>query len=435
MNAPLSREGLIASYHSSGKPRERWLVGAEFERHLLGPDGLPLAYHGVPGVRHLMHQLEGDGWKPYMEGEHPIALTRASASVTLEPGGQFELSGAPFRTAREVGDEATAFARRVGELLGGTGFTQVALGFTPYAAIPDIGWVPKGRYVVMREYLAETGALAHHMMKGTAAVQATFDYADEADCGRKVRVATLLGPLTTALFANSPYEKGRTTGYMSYRGHIWTQTDPARTGFPDAAASFSFTRWVDWLLQVPMMFYKDIEGHWQPARGRTFAQWMADPAHPPDAAAWDLHLTSVFPEVRTKHTIEVRGADCVALPLAKAFVALWRGILYSDRALDAATSLAERFVAAGTVRERFEVACRDGLEGTLSGRRLADWAADLVEIAAGGLAGDPADAALLEPLAAQVQSGVSPARTLLRALGDAPSPADLVAAARLDPSA
>src|SRR5262249_32292135 len=156
------------------------------------------------------------------------------------------------------------FAERVQELLSGTGVAQIALGFTPFAEIDRIPWVPKGRYAVMKEYLAHTGELAHHMMKGTAAVQATFDYADEADGGRKVRLATLLGPRTTAIFANSPYANGRPTGFVSWRGHIWTRTDPARTGFPAAAESFTFERWVDWLLQVPMMFYKDPDGHWQP---------------------------------------------------------------------------------------------------------------------------------------------------------------------------
>lgn len=398
------------------------------------PDGWPLPYQRTvmnpgesAGVRHLMGLFEADGWKPYLEGEYPIALHRGASSVTLEPGAQFELSGAPFRTAREVGAEAASFARRVDDLLAGTGVRQVALGFTPYARIPEVPWVPKGRYVVMREYLAQTGPLAHHMMKGTAAVQATYDYADEADCARKVRVATLLGPLTTATFANSPYAEGRNSGFLSWRGHIWTQTDPARTGFPEAATSFTFERWVDWLLSVPMMFYKDAGGRWQPANGRTFAEWMASP-EPPDEAAWNLHLTSVFPEVRTKHTIEVRGADCVPVPLATAFVALWKGVFYDDRALGAATELAVRFNEAGTARERFEVACREGLEGVIGGRRLADWAADWVEIARGGLAHDPAEVPLLDPLVRLVQTGVSPARHLLDAVGDSPAPADLLGA-------
>lgn len=423
----LTRDDLVAQYHRSGKPRDRWRVGAEFERHLLRSDGTPLPYDGAPGVRWLMSHLEPDGWGPHLEDGQPIALARGEASVTLEPGGQFELSGAPWRTVGEVEAEARAFAVETDAKLAGTGVRQVALGFTPYAAIPTIGWVPKGRYVVMRDYLGAAGDLAHHMMKGTAAVQATYDYGDEDDCARKVRLSTLLGPLTTGTFANSPYAEGRPTGFLSYRGHIWTRTDPARTGFPEAARRFTFERWVDWLLQVPMMFFKDAVGHWQFAHGRTFADWMAsDAAHRPTQADWELHLTSVFPEVRVKRTIEVRGADCVPLPLAMGFVAWWKGLFYSERALDAATAVAERFASHGTQRERFDVACREGLEGRIGGRPMADWAREIVEIAGSGLSDD--ERRWLGPLQEQLATGVSPARTLLRRLGDHPEPAALIAA-------
>lgn len=450
MHDRLSRDALVAAYHASGKPRARWRVGAEFERHLLGPDGAPLPYDGVPGVRWLLERFAAEGpgaWTPYAEGDKPIMLVGHGkwdgANVTLEPGGQFELSGAPWGTARQVIDEAAAFAREVDAHLAGTGYRQVALGFTPFAAIDRIGWVPKGRYTVMREHLRATGPLSHHMMKGTCAVQATFDYADEADCARKVGLATRLGPLTTATFANSPYAEGRRTGFASWRGHIWTRTDPLRTGFPAAAEAFTFERWVDWLLDVPMMFHKDADGRWQPAHGRTFRAWMeadaaTDPAgHPPGDADWELHLTSVFPEVRTKRTIEVRGADCVPLALAGGFTALWRGLLYDDDALAAATELADRFTAHGTQPDRFAVACKDGLTGTIGGRRLADWAAEAVELAVGGIArieradGTPPDASDLEPLrtlTAQVASGRSPAHDLVDRLGDAPTPAAIAEA-------
>jgi glutamate--cysteine ligase len=425
--ALLTRDTLVASYHASGKPRERWRVGAEFERHLLNAEGFPLPYPGEPGVRWLMGKFERDGWTPYLEGEFPIALHRGEASITLEPGGQFELSGAPFRTVGEVEGEARSFAERVAHHLEGTGVRQAALGFTPYAAIDEVGWVPKGRYVVMREHLAQTGPLAHHMMKGTAAVQATYDYSDEEDAARKVRLATLLGPLTTATFANSPYSEGHASGYISYRGHIWTRTDPSRTGFPEAAARFTFAGWVDWLLQVPMMFQKDEQGRWQAAHGRTFAQWMEDGARPPDEAAWNLHLTSVFPEVRVKHTIEVRGADCVPLPLAMGFVALWKGLFYDDRALDGALEVARRFAEAGSTQERFDTACRRGLAGEVGGRRLASWAEQVIELADAGLSRlDSEDRRWLLPLSHQIATGKSPGQTLLEKLGDRPDPAHLL---------
>lgn len=405
-------------------------MGAEFERHLLRTDGTPLPYLGEPGVRWLMERLEPDGYTAVRENGHLIAMTRGQASITLEPGGQFELSGSPFHTVGEVEAEARTFTDEVAVALEGTNVAQVALGFTPYASIPDIPWVPKGRYVVMRDFLAKTGDLSHHMMKGTAAVQATYDYADEDDCARKVRLATLLGPLTTATFANSPYRDGRPSGFVSWRGQIWTRTDPSRTGFPLAAGAFSWERWVDWLLSVPMMFKKDRERRWQFAHGQTFAEWLAmPPADRPTWEDWELHLTSVFPEVRVKRTIEVRGADCVPLPLAMGFTALWKGLFYDDRALDLATGVALRFASHGTSADRFDVACRRGLAGELGGRSLADWAAEVVALAAEGLARScPDDARWLGPLQRQIASGESPGATLLARLGENPSPLALVAA-------
>ena len=424
----LTREQLIADLHGAGKPRERWRVGAELERHLLRPDGSPLPYFGPHGVRWLLEQLSEHGYELHYEGDYPIAALRDGHSVTLEPGSQFELSGSAVDELQPVLDEAQQFTELVDGLLEGTGTRQVAIGYTPFAAIEDIEWVPKGRYVVMREHLARTGALAHAMMKGTCAVQASYDFVDEADCTRKMQLATALGPLTTAMFASSPYKEGKPSGYMSYRGHIWTQTDPARAGLPDAAAEFSFERWVDYLLDVPMMFRKGPDGAWVPANGQTFRDWMASD-QPPSWPDWELHLTSVFPEVRVKHTIEVRGADCVPLPLAMSFVALFKGLFYCDLALEQSTELAMRFIAHGTRGERFDTACRDGLQGLVGNRTLGSWAEELLDTADQALGRRaPADRPWLRPLMEQVDTGESFARTLLRELGDAPTPDQLIAA-------
>ncbi|MCB9685833.1 MAG: glutamate--cysteine ligase [Alphaproteobacteria bacterium] len=430
-NPSLTRDQLVSGYFESGKPRAAFRVGAEFERHLLRTDGAPLPYFGTPGVGWLLERLSGrNGWEPYVEGGHLIALQRGMASVTLEPGSQFELSGSPFHTIAEIEAEARAFAMEVDDALVGTNVGQVALGYTPFARIEDVSWVPKGRYVVMRDFLGRTGDLAHSMMKGTAAVQATYDYSDEVDCARKIRLATLLGPLTTATFANSPWVRGRPSGYLSWRGKIWTRTDPARTGFPAAASAFTFERWVDWLLQVPMMFKKDRQGAWQFARGQTFGEWMGDATAGPTAADWELHLTSVFPEVRVKRAIEIRGADCVPLPLAMGFAAFWKGLFYDERSLELALGVAERFAAEGTSADRFETACRLGLEGRVGTRTMAAWAEDLVDLADAGLERVcPDDRRWLAPLQRQVASGESPARTLLRRLGEHPSPLALIAAA------
>ncbi len=423
----LTRDDLIADMHAAGKPTEQWRVGAELERHLLTPDGMPLPYFGDRGVRWLLDALAGHGYTLHYEGEHPIAAFRDGHWVTLEPGSQFELSGSATGELQPVYDEARAFQELVDALLADTGTRQVALGYTPYAAISDVPWVPKGRYVRMRAYLARTGALAHGMMKGTCAVQASYDFADEADCARKVRLSTALGPLTTAMFANSPYKEGKRSGYMSYRGHIWTQTDPARAGMPHAAEQFDFEKWVDYLLHVPMMFKKK-DGEWLESHGQTFAEWMASD-DPPGFEDWELHLTSVFPEVRVKRTIEVRGADCVPLPMAMSFVALFKGLFYCNLAQEQALGLAERFVAHGTKDERFAIACRDGLQGEVGGRPLASWADELVDLcdqALGRCA--PIDRPWLRPLMAQIATGKSPAATLAERLGDAPDPSELIGA-------
>lgn len=427
----LSRDALIARFHGYARPRDQFLVGVELERHLLRPtDGTPVPYFGEQGVRWLLEQLGAHGWALYHEGDHPIAADRDGAQVTLEPGSQFELSTAPFPTVDGVAAQSQAFYEEVRALIGGAPLRQVALGFTPFARVEDIAWVPKGRYAVMREYLSATGALAHHMMKGTCAVQASFDFSDEADAAAKVQLGIALGPLTTALYANSPLSGGEPNGYASFRGHIWTATDPRRTGFPEAATAFSFERWVDYLLDVPMMFLK-IDGRWRPAHGRSFRDWMAhgiDGRFPGDDD-WDLHLTSVFPEVRIKRLIEVRGADCVPMPLAMTLPALFRALFYEPRARDAATAVAGRFASHGTTAERFAIACRHGLAGRIGGARLADWAAEIVTIAGDGLdrlgAGERR---WLRPLEQQVATGESPAAAVLAAWRRDPRPEAMVAA-------
>lgn len=413
----VTRDALLESMHDAGRPQGRWLIGVELERHILDPAGLPAPYFGAWGIRWLLGRFQSQGWRASQEGPYPIALTRDGASITLEPGGQLELSGAPYRRLAPLAAEATRFARDVDAHLEGTPYRQVALGFTPYASVPAISWVPKGRYAVMREHLGRTGALAHHMMKGTAATQASYDFADEADARRKVQLATALAPLIVGMFANSPLSQGRPNGWRSFRGFIWTQTDPARTGMPNAAVNFSFEDWIDYLLDVPMMFTKS-GGQWRPAEGMSFRQWMDQGADGrfPTWADWDLHTTSVFPEVRVKRQIEVRMADCVPQPLAIAFVALWQGLFYDRRALDAASVVAERLGRHGTREDRFLAACRGGLLGTLGGRRLASWAEPVVDAARAGLARlHPGDERWLDPLVQRVAAARCPADDVLDA--------------------
>jgi glutamate--cysteine ligase len=269
------------------------------------------------------------------------------------------------------------------------------------------------------------------MMKGTSSVQCNYDFADEADCAAKVRLCAGVAPLTTAIFSNSPLYKNQPTGFLSYRGHIWTRTDPDRTGFPPGLrADYSHARWLDYLLDVPMMFYQR-EGRWLAAEGRSFRTFMEKgfEGHFPSMDDWDLHMTSVFPEVRIKRTIEVRGADCVDSELAVAFCALFAGLLYSESALNDGLELVSELERHGTHADRFASACKDGLGGALGGRPTAEWAQELVRIARSGLADWNADdVPWLAPLEVRVAAGRSPAVDLLEAWERDPRPESVIGA-------
>lgn len=428
----LTRDLLLQDFAGYGKPRARWRVGGEFERAVVRRDGRPVGYFEPDGIRWMLETLaERGGWRIVYEGENPIALQRNNAEITLEPGGQVELSGAPHTTLSALADEMLQNRQDLLDLCEGKDLVWIACGLTPVAAIEDIPFVPKGRYRVMSEYLPQLGDRALWMMKGTTSVQANYDYADEADCTRKVRLLSGLSPLTTAMFANSPLYRGQPTGYRSYRGHIWTRVDPARTGFPPALrAAYSHEGWVDYLLQVPMMFYKRGDT-WFPAHGRTFQTYMTEGFEGKRAtmADWLLHQTSVFPEVRVKHTLEVRGADCVDHELAIAFCALFTGLLYCNAALDEGLALVQEIERHGSHAERLDIASRDALQGMVGGRSLGDWASDLGDIAERGIKNClPQDAGRLSPLLALIEAGRCPADDLLDQWAKDPSPEALVRA-------
>ena len=429
----IDRQRLLDTYAAYGKPRSAFRVGGEFERPVVRGDGSPVAYDEPDGIRWILQEIgrRQPGWIPYEEEGHLIALEQTTgASVTLEPGGQVELSGAPFFNLRALADEMYANRQVMLELAEDHDLHWLACGLSPVARLDDIPWMPKARYRVMRAYLPQVGDLALAMMKGTSSVQANFDFEDEADCARKVRAAAGVSPLITALFSNSPLLENRPSGFMSYRGHIWTRTDPARTGFPLREA-YSHERWVDYLLDVPMMFYKRGDA-WLPAHGATFRTFMERglDGHFPSDKDWALHQTSVFPEVRIKHTIEVRGADCVAPDLAVGFCALLTGLLYDEAALDEAIALTEEIEQDGSAEDRFAHAVRQGLAAPLRGRTFADWTRDLGAIAVRGLQkAMPDDVSLLEPLLGVIDSGRSPAVRLLEAWEQNPDPRAVVKAA------
>jgi glutamate--cysteine ligase len=432
--AALSRTAILEQFHAYGCPRDRFLIGGEYERAIVHKSGKPVSYAQEHGIRWFLQQFsERWGWSPKYEGDNVIALYKDNANITLEPGGQFEISGKPHRDLQTLVEEFEENRHCLNLLASEANLQVITAGLTPITAIEDVDWMPKGRYVVMREYLPQQGDLAHYMMKGTTSVQCNYDFIDEADCANKVRLASALAPLTTAIFANSPLYQNQFTGFQSYRGHIWTRTDPDRTGFPPGLREdFTFERWVDYLLEVPMMFIKRGD-NWIHAKGKSFAHFMEHgvEGHFPNWDDWELHMTSTFPEVRIKRTIEVRGADCVSHDLALAFCALFTGLFYDDSALSQGLELAEEVIQYGSRNERFDIACRSGIQGifqqgsqSISIQKLAE---RMVSIGQDGLSRyQPHNQYLLDPLMKQVQTGCSPSHNLLQFWHDDSSPENII---------
>ena len=430
----LSRQAILEQFHTYGCPKERFLIGGEYERAIVHKSGQSVSYDETTGIRWFLNEFaERWGWDKKYEGANVISLYKDNANITLEPGGQFEISGKPHRDLQTLVAEFEENRDCLLSLATEANLQVITAGLTPITAIEDIGWMPKGRYAVMREYLPQQGDLAHYMMKGTTSVQCNYDFIDETDCAQKVRLASALAPLTTAIFANSPLYKNKPTGFQSFRGHIWTRTDPDRTGFPPGLREdFTFERWVDYLLNVPMMFIKR-EDKWIHAKGKSFSHFIQHgvEGHFPNWEDWELHMTSTFPEVRIKRTIEVRGADCVSHELALAFCALFTGLFYDDTALSEGLELAEEVIQYGSREERFDIACRFGLQGSFqnNGQRMliADVARRMVSIAQDGLSRyQPHNQYLLEPLVKQVSSGCSPAENLLHFWNDNTTPEAIV---------
>jgi len=422
-----SRDQLIASFARGEKPRDRWRIGTEHEKfvYALGDHHAP-SYDEASGIRALLGELEQYGWAPVMEGGNVIALTGADGSISLEPAGQFELSGAPLDNLHQTCAETGRHLQQVkaaGDTLG-LGF--LGLGMWPDKTRAELPIMPKGRYAIMLRHMPRVGSLGLDMMLRTSTIQVNLDYASEADMVKKFRVGLALQPLATALFANSPFTEGRPNGKLSFRSHIWSDTDPERTGmlpfvFEDG---FGYERYADYALDVPMYFvYRD--GKYIDAAGLSFRDFLKGelsvlPGERPTIDDWNDHLSTAFPEVRLKTFLEMRGADGGPWNRICALPALWVGLLYDDGALDAAWDL----VKGWSLDER--QALRDSvpelaLDAPLpGGGRLRDIAGEVLDIAHAGLAararlngaGDN-ETGFLDPLREIVRSGKVPAQVLL----------------------
>ncbi|MBN1208099.1 MAG: glutamate--cysteine ligase [Myxococcaceae bacterium] len=423
-----SIDTLIEDLRAAQKPRAELRLGLEHEKFVYPKDGArPVPYEGPSGIGALLEKMAaGGGYTPFRETPDApvIALQRGMETVSLEPGGQLELSGTPFFTAREAHAENLRHLAEAKAAAQALGLRLVALGYRPFTTPAEMPWMPKTRYKVMRRTLPERGRLALNMMLMTSTGQVSLDWEDEADCARKTVVVARLAPLMVALFANSPLVEGKPSGWMTFRSRVWEEVDPTRCGYLPAFfdGSFSYRAYVEWALDAPLLFLRRGGEYLHPKL--TFRQLLKAgfEGQPADMGDWTDHLSTLFPEVRLKKVIEVRGADCVSAEMTGGLAALWRGLLYDKGALDEA----ERLLPKLSFTEHLafhDTARRQGLAGRLGQQELHRLAAEMVAIARRGLERlDPQDAPLLEPLARVAASGRSPAQAVLEAWEKDPRP-------------
>ena len=427
---PIERHEQLAEYLSSGcKPREDWRIGTEHEKFGYTRDTLtPLPYDGPRSIKAVLEGLrEKFGWQPVEEAGKIIGLVKDGANVSLEPGGQLELSGAPLETIHQTCDEVNEHLREVREVADQIGVEFIGLGAAPIWTHEQMPMMPKGRYRLMTGYMDKVGTMGKTMMYRTCTVQVNLDFSSEADMVQKMRVALALQPVATALFANSPFIDGKPNGHKSWRSRVWRDLDASRTGmlpfvFEDG---FGFEAWVQYALDVPMYFvYRN--GEYIDALGQSFRDFLkgelpALPGEKPTLSDWADHLTTAFPEARVKKYIEMRGADGGPWRRLCALPAFWVGLTYDQTALDAAWDIAKGWDA--ETREALRVAASvDGLQAEVGGIKMHDLARELVAISEAGLkarakpgAGGliPDETHFLNALKESIESGQTPADELL----------------------
>lgn len=422
-----SHDQLVASFARGEKPPERWRIGTEHEKFVYADsDHHAPSYTEKGGIRDLLDALTEFGWVPVEEGGNVIAMTGPDGSISLEPAGQFELSGAPLENLHQTCAETGRHLEQVKAIGDRFGIGFLGLGMWPDKTRAELPIMPKGRYAIMLRHMPRVGSMGLDMMLRTCTIQVNLDYQSEADMVQKFRVGLALQPLATALFANSPFTEGKPNGMLSYRSHIWSDTDPARTGmlpfvFEDG---FGYERYADYALDVPMYFvYRD--GKYIDAAGLSFRDFLRGelsvlPGEKPTMDDWNDHLSTAFPEVRLKTFLEMRGADGGPWGRICALPALWVGLLYDQGALDSAWDVVKHWTMEEREALRSSVP-KLGLDAPIAGgRKLRDIAGEVVDIASAGLASrNRQDASgsnetgFLDPLREIVRSGKVPAQLLL----------------------
>ncbi|MGI3168858.1 glutamate--cysteine ligase [Pseudooceanicola sp. C21-150M6] len=390
---PIERHEQLAEYLASGcKPKEDWRIGTEHEKFGYCRDSLlPIPYEGERSILHVLEGLrDGKGWAPLEEGGKLIGLTKDGANISLEPGGQLELSGAPLETIHQTCDEVNEHLADVKDIADKVGVGFIGLGAAPQWTHEQMPLMPKGRYKLMDSYMGRVGTAGRIMMRRTCTVQVNLDFSTEADMVQKMRVAVALQPVATALFANSPFFEGQPIGMKSKRAWVWRNLDDARTGMVPFIfdEGFGFEGWVQYALDVPMYFvYRD--GKYIDALGQSFRDFLkgelpALPGEKPTLSDWADHLTTLFPEARLKKFIEMRGADGGPWRRLCALPAFWVGLMYDQTALDAAWDLVKGWTSAQ--RDALRIAAADqGLQANVDGISMHELAREVVAIAEAGL--------------------------------------------------
>ncbi|PZF75895.1 glutamate--cysteine ligase [Aestuariivirga litoralis] len=420
---------LIEELASGSKPKAEWKIGTEHEKFPFLTDTLqPVPYHGPRSIKALLDGLKDRyGWTGVYEGENIIALSDPNGlgNVSLEPGGQFELSGAPLDTVHDTCEEVHEHLTQVREVGDRLGIGFLGLGASPLWSLAETPVMPKGRYGIMAPYMDKVGTKGRDMMFRTCTVQVNLDFASEADMVKKLRVSLALQPVATALFADSPFLDGKPNGFLSYRSEVWRDTDNARAGMLPFAFEdgFGFERYVDYALDVPMYFVMR-DGKYINTSGESFRAFLDGrlpqlPGEKPVMKDWADHLTTIFPEVRLKKYLEQRGADSGPWRRLCALPALWVGLLYEQSSLDAAWDLVKDWTAEERQKLRDDVP-RQALHATIRGRKVQDIAREVLAIARAGLEArgrhgckGKTEAAFLDPLDEIAQSGKTAAENLL----------------------
>jgi glutamate--cysteine ligase len=416
-------EELAAWFRQREHQRADWKVGLEHEKiPLLAGTLEPVPYDGPRGIEAALKAFTRFGYEPFLEDGRVIATQRTGLTVSIEPGGQIELSGRPFADVHAVASELDRHLVKCRVIAGALGLHLLATGYRPWGRPAEVPWMPKNRYTVMRPFLEARGRLAADMMAMTGSTQASFDFSSERDMAEKLRVALAVQPAVTALCANSPIVDGRESGWQSYRVAVWEETDPARCGllpfaFEPGFDDDAYRRYAGWAIDVPMVFLRRDE-RYLPTGGLTFRRFLAEGlhGHRPTLLDWEDHLSTLFPEVRVKGVVEVRGADACDADMTRALLALWKGLLYDQQARDWAWDAVKRFTV-GERRALMVAAGRQGLQARApDGRTLAALAGTLLDAATDGLCrqhacGDQGEdeRMYLAPLRARAESGRTPA--------------------------